>query len=166
MKSILGVFQYLDDAKRAFYTLKEKGYIIERFYSPVPVPDIETDMLPGVSNVRWIVLFGSLLGIAVALLLTIGTSVAWPLIVGGKPIISVPPFIIIAFELMVLIGSIINLLGMLGLARLPKLNYNKGYLPEFSNDRFGILIKVPEGNIKEVKTILEDSLAERIHEVD
>lgn len=165
MKVLLGVFGYLDDAKKAYHTLKEKGYIIDRFYSPVPVPDIETDMMPKPSNIRWIVLFGSLLGIAIALALTIGTSVAWPLVVGGKPIISLPPFIVITFELMVLFGSIINLLGMFGLARLPKFNYEKGYLPEFSDNKFGILIKVPEGKVSEVKTIMEEAFSEEIHEV-
>ncbi len=166
MKSVLGVFQYIDDAKKAYYLLKERGYTIERFYSPVPVPEIESDMIPKPSNIRWIVLFGALLGISIAIALTVGTSVAWPLIVGGKPVISVPPFIVITFELMVLFGSIINLLGMVGLARLPKFNYNKGYLPQFSDDRFGILIKVPQNMVQEVKSIMETAQVEEIHEVD
>jgi len=165
MKRLLAVFQYLDDAQRAYQELKSREIGIERFFSPVPVPEIEDELIPKASPIRWIVLFGSLAGISLALLLTIGTSVAWPLVVGGKPIISVPPFVVITFELMVLVGSLANLLGLIGLSRLPRRTYEKAYDPRFSNDRFGILVKVPSDQEAVVREIFETTQAEEIHEV-
>jgi hypothetical protein len=46
---------------------------------------------------------------------------SWPLIVGGKPIVSIPPFIIIAFALTILFGSLSTFLGFLILSRLPSI---------------------------------------------
>ncbi len=165
MKRFLAIFPYLDDVQEAYHSLKEQGFKIERFFSPVPVPEIEDDLIPKPSPIRWIVLFGSLTGISLALLLTIGTSVAWPLVVGGKPIISVPPFVVITFELMVLIGSIANLLGLFGLSRLPKRVNEPAYDPRFSDDRFGLLVQVPPDRELVAREILETSHAEEIHEV-
>ncbi len=49
------------------------------------------------------------------------TSLSWPLIVGGKPIVSLPPFLIIAFALTILFGALSTFLGFLLLSRLPSL---------------------------------------------
>jgi hypothetical protein len=50
---------------------------------------------------------GGLLGAAAGIVLTVGTVREWPgLIVGGKPLVSLPPFLIIVFELAILFASI------------------------------------------------------------
>ncbi|MGZ8432659.1 MAG: quinol:electron acceptor oxidoreductase subunit ActD, partial [Candidatus Deferrimicrobiaceae bacterium] len=49
------------------------------------------------------------------------TTLSWPLIVGGKPIVSVPPFLIIAFALTILFGALSTFAGFLLLSRLPSL---------------------------------------------
>ena len=55
---------------------------------------------------------GALVGLAAGAALTVGTSLAWPLVTGGKPIVSVPPFAIVVFEVTVLVGSLTNLVAM------------------------------------------------------
>ena len=52
--------------------------------------------------------------------LTIYANLHWPLITGGKPVVSLPPFMVIAFELTILLGAIVSLLGFLHLTRLPQ----------------------------------------------
>jgi hypothetical protein len=50
---------------------------------------------------------GGIVGLLSGVLLTVGTVRAWPgLIVGGKPLVSVPPFLIITFELTILFGAV------------------------------------------------------------
>jgi len=50
---------------------------------------------------------GALVGIASGVLLTVGTTLEWPArIIGGKPLIAVPPLLLIVFELAVLGASI------------------------------------------------------------
>ena len=44
--------------------------------------------------------------------LTAGTSLAWPLVTGGKPIVSIPAFVIVTFEVAVLVGSLVNLVAV------------------------------------------------------
>ena len=44
------------------------------------------------SFVRWFVLLGGITGIVTAFVMTIGTSLEWNLVTGGKPIASIPPY--------------------------------------------------------------------------
>jgi hypothetical protein len=72
--------------------------------------------------------------------LCIGMSRAWPLVTGGKPIVSLPPFVIVAFELSVLIGAAVNLAGLtLGAAQGRK---RRGVPPDirFAVDRIGVFV--------------------------
>jgi hypothetical protein len=44
----------------------------------------------------------------------------WPLVTGGKPIISIPAWVIIAFELTILFGALSTVPGLFINARLPQ----------------------------------------------
>jgi hypothetical protein len=92
-----------------------------RTITPFAVPEVN-EILPRIrSKVRFFALIGAASGTATGFALTILTSLSWPLIVGGKPIVSIPPFIIIAFALTILFGSLSAFLGFLLLARLPSI---------------------------------------------
>ena len=45
--------------------------------------------------------------------MTIWMSLDWPLLVGGKPIATVPPYVVFMFELMVLLGSLCTVAGLI-----------------------------------------------------
>ena len=92
-----------------------------RVITPFGVPEVEEILSPGRSNVRFFALVGAACGTAAGFALTILTSLSWPLIVGGKPIVSIPPFIIIAFALTILFGALSTFAGFLLLSRLPSL---------------------------------------------
>ena len=87
----------------------------------MPVPLHEVDHLLHVkpSPLKFFTLVGAVAGFVTGFALTIGTSTEWPLITGGKPIVSMPPYIIIAFELTILFGGILSFIGFLLLSRLP-----------------------------------------------
>lgn len=90
-----------------------------RVITPFGVPEVE-EILPGKrSKVRFFALIGAATGTVTGFAFTILTSLSWPLIVGGKPIVSVPPFIIIAFALTILFGALSSFAGFLLLSRLP-----------------------------------------------
>ena len=59
------------------------------------------------------------MGAATGYLFPAFTVIDWPLISGNKPMISIPPFTIIAFELMVLFGALTAFLGFVLMARMP-----------------------------------------------
>ena len=110
-----------------------------RVITPFGVPEVE-EILPGKrSKVRFFALVGAASGTVTGFVFTILTSLSWPLIVGGKPIVSLPPFLIIAFALTILFGALSTFAGFLLLSRLPSL---RGIRSEEENgNAFVILIE-------------------------
>ncbi len=136
--------------------------IAVRIFSPIPSHHIADAIGKPKSPVRAFVLTGGILGVLTALAITIGTSWEWNLVVGGKPIVSWPPFIIIIFELMVLFGGISAVLGFLFNARVPAFEIEKGYSSRFSEDRFGIIVRCAEGESARIESILREAGAEEV----
>ena len=52
--------------------------------------------------------------------MTIWMANNWKIMLGGKPFSSIPPYTIIAFELTILFGGLMTLLGLLVFGRLPR----------------------------------------------
>lgn len=86
---------------------------------PYPVPEAEQILGGGPDQLRFFALAGALAGFGGGLALTIYSVLSWPIIVGGKPIISLPPFLLIGYLLTILFGSLGAFAGFLLLARLP-----------------------------------------------
>jgi len=163
-ETVLGVFAHVDTTVRALEELKAKGYHDLTVWSPVPVHEIE-DVLERdrpVSRVRLFTLIGGLTGTASGFLLTIWSAMKWGLVTGGKPIASIPPFVVIAFELTILFGGLATLIGMVILGRLPRFRPSPGYDPRFTNDRFGVAVHCPPGRGESVKEILRTAGAEEV----
>ena len=142
-QDVVGVFAHVDATVRAIEALRRNGLSDFTVYTPVPVEEIEEAVEHGrpLSRVRLFTLIGGLTGTATGFFLTIWSSLKWNLVVGGKPIVSIPPFVVIAFELTILFGGLCTLLGLLVLGRLPKLRPSPAYDPRFSVDRFGIAVR-------------------------
>ena len=165
--SIVGVFAHVDTTVRALEDLRAKGYHDLTVYTPVPVHEIE-DVLERdrpVSPVRLFTLLGGLTGTVSGFLLTIWSSMQWGLIVGGKPVASIPPFVVIAFELTILFGGVATLIGLVALGRLPRFRPTAAYDPRFSSDRFGVAVHCPPERSASVRQILQSAGAEEIKAV-
>jgi Alternative complex III, ActD subunit len=162
---VVGVFGHLDATVAAIEALKAQGFANYRVYSPVPRPELADALAQKVSPVRLFTLFGALTGTAFGFFYAIATSVDWPLITGGKPIISWPPFIVIGFETTILIGSLVTVGGMFLLAGLPKLGRAPGYDPRFSNDKFGVVAFGGPAQLAEAREIFARAGVEEIRDV-
>jgi hypothetical protein len=110
--------------------------------SPHPIEEVDGILREPRSKVKYFTLFGALTGLFVGLAFTIYTVLSWPLMVGGKPIVSIPAFVIIAFELTILFGALATLTGFLLLARLP----SPGGIvkPREYGNRFAIVVEGKE----------------------
>ena len=137
---VLGIYYYVDDAADAVRTLRQAGHRQLSVQSPVPHHEIEAALEQGPSLVRWVTLCGATLGAVGGMSLCIYSVMSYPLVTGGKELISIPPFIIPTYESMILLGGVTNLLAMLALGRLPNLNPRSPYDPRFSEDRIGIWV--------------------------
>jgi hypothetical protein len=90
-----------------------------RTYSPIPLHAADELLAVPPSPLRYFTLAGALSGLAIGFAFPILTVLDWPLNTGGKPLISIPPFVIIAFALTILLGALASFLGFLHLSRLP-----------------------------------------------
>ena len=87
--------------------------------TPFHVHEAEHILKTKPSELRFFTLIGALAGLVLSFAFIIFTVFDWPLITGGKPLVSIPAYIIIAFECTILIGGIVSFMGFLHLNRLP-----------------------------------------------
>lgn len=160
----LGIFTGLDAATIAIEKLRAQGMHDIVVFSPTPRHELEHALHPPQSPVRAFTLVGALTGAAAGFALAIWTSLDWPLVTGGKPIISLPPFVIIAFELTVLIGALSTVVGLFINARLPHTRKIVIYDPSFSQSSFGVFVSPPPGREEEARMALRESGAVEIRE--
>jgi len=161
---VLGIFREVDATASAIEKLRKEGLEDITVFSPVPRHELEHALDRPESPVRMFTLVGGLTGAASGFALAIWTSLDWPLVTAGKPIISVPAFVVIAFELMVLFGALSTVLGLLINARLPHLRKRVVYDPSFSAGNFGIFAAPAPDRMGAVRTIMEESGAVQIRE--
>jgi hypothetical protein len=78
---------------------------------------------------------------------------------GGKPLVSVPAYLVVTFEGTILWASMFTFIGMCLLSRLPARDLPKAVEdPRFSNDHFGIILeRVGAHDAARVKSILSHS---------
>lgn len=160
---VLGVFGALDATTAAIRQLKGGGHKDLTVYSPIPRHEIEDALDQPVSPVRMFTLVGGLAGCATGAWLTLYMSYDWPLVVGGKPVGSIPPYVVIMFEMTILFGALSTLLGILFNAvfaarRLGTIAWD----PRFSNDKFGVFVPCDAGAAAAVEGILKGSGAEEV----
>ncbi len=162
--SVLGIFAHVDTTLQAIRDLRAKGYADLTVYTPVPVEEIEEEIehVRPHSKVRLFTLIGGVTGTATGFFLTIWSSLKWDLVTGGKAPVSIPPFVIIGFELTILFGGLATVLAVLLLGRLPKLKPSPTYDPRFTLDRFGVAVACPPDRAQAVSALLSAAGAEEV----
>ncbi|MBI1966533.1 MAG: DUF3341 domain-containing protein [Gemmatimonadetes bacterium] len=160
---VLGVFGALDATTAAIRHLKRGGYHDITVYSPIPRHELEDALDQPVSPVRMFTLIGGIAGCATGAWITLWMSYDWPVVVGGKPIGSVPPYVVIMFEMTVLFGALSTLLGILfnsalAARRLGTITWD----PRFTNDKFGIFVPCGADKAGAVEALLTSAGAEEV----
>lgn len=159
---VLGVFAYLDSATDAIKRLRAKGFPLT-VYSPTPRHELEEALEGPESAVRIFTIMGAFTGTAAGAALAIWTSLDWPLLVGGKEIVSLPAFSVIMFEVTILLGALSTVAGLFITGRLPRIGRPEGlYHPSFTSNRFGVFVHVAPEHFDEVQSILSESGSEEV----
>jgi hypothetical protein len=160
---VLAVFSDPTVAAAAIRTLHGKGFTDVRAAMPAPFPEVMDAVGAPQSKVGIGVLVSTLLGAIGGFALCISTSLAWPLMTGGKPIVTLPAYVVIAFESSVLVGgSFTHLLLAFATVtgrwrrRVPVAD------PRFSTDRIGVFAV---GDMGQVEALLKTSGAEEVARV-
>ena len=138
-RHIMGLFKNEDNVVSAINGLKQSSYEFIRVNTPIPSHKIMDALKLKKSWVGWFTLCGGILGFIGGFALAIFTSTRWDLIVSGKPIIAIVPFVVVGFEATILGAVFGNVLGLLTQIRLPSQRWFKYYDPRCSGEHFGVL---------------------------
>jgi hypothetical protein len=158
---VLASFAQVDAATEAITGLKAQGFRDLTVYTAMPNHEIEDALDQPVSWVRLFTLIGGLVGVTSGFAMTIWMSRDWPLLVGGKPIAAIPPYVVLAFELTILYGSLCTVAGILILS-LAKSIKGRAYHPRFSDDRIGIFVPCSAEQAGAVRTLLAQAGSEEV----
>ena len=113
---------------------REKGYRKLDAYSPFPIEELSDALDLHKNRLPLIVLAGGIVGGMAGYLMQYYVTVwDFPINVGGRPLHSWPSYIVITFELTILLAAISAVLGLLALCGLPM-----PYHPAFNVPRFAL----------------------------
>jgi len=156
---VKAIFGHLDCFIDALDAVQRAGHTDFTVTAPLPRHEIDEMIYKGQpSPVRWFTLAGALFGGISGFTLCSLTHVNWPMIIpAGKPLVSIPPFIIITFEATVLFGCLFTLIGLLWNCGLPAGN-NDPELddPRLSDDVFSLVVRgLDAGSAASVRSTLQ-----------
>jgi hypothetical protein len=112
--------------------------------------------------VRVFTLLFGLAGCSFGYWITAWISDYWPIIVGGKAVVTWVPFTIPGFELMVLIGGLATVFSMFALSHIPRVVPTLGYDPRFSSGHFGVWVATTPERVEEAAAVLTRNGAEEV----
>lgn len=169
---ILAEFENAEDLVRAAQEVRDHHYRKFESYSPYPIKELEEMLEDEWNPLPLIVLVGGLLGAATAW--SMQTYIAiwdFPINVGGRPLYSWPSFIVILFELTVLVASIFSFIGMLRLSGFPRPHHPLFGIPRFksvTSDGFFLCVEArdPLFNPKRTTELLEELNPLEVWEVE
>lgn len=172
-KKIFGIIAQFDNPKKllnAVEKLNKSGVKGIDTHTPFPIHGMDKAMGLKDSSLGWIVAFAAILGFAVGLGLQSWTAVvAYPMIIGGKPLFSWQAFVPITFELTVLFSAFGTVFGMFALNRLPRLHHPLFFVPQFktfSTDGFFLSVEAgKEFDLEKTKLLLKNVGGWNIEEV-
>jgi hypothetical protein len=102
------------DVVNATNESRERGYKIVDVYTPYAVHGLDKAMGLRPTRLAWLTFFLGLTGAVAKLWYQIWISAtSWPVNVGGKPLKSIPAFVPVTFEIMVLFAGVGSVIGFL-----------------------------------------------------
>lgn len=159
---VLAEFANPAELLEAAQALHDKGYTKFETWSPFPIHGMDDAMGLGGSKVPWIALAGGLTGVSIgAALQWWSGAVAYPLVIGGKPLFAWEFGMPVMFELTVLLSAFGAVFGMFALNKLPKPFHPLDRIKRFkkvTDDAFFITIEVtdPKFDLDGAQRVLAD----------
>ena len=166
MSGILAQYDNVGAAIAGIERLRAMGHDDMEVFSPIPYEGLEVALGIDNSPIRRWALIGGITGFTTALALTAMTSLAYPLITQGKPIVSLPAYFIIMFELTILFTGLFGFGGVLFHTHKTRKRMSGAYRESFSVDRYGVFVPGEAGSTI-IEGVMRDSGAVSVEsEVD
>ena len=132
--------------------------------SPIEHPEVEEFLGHKPVNVQWFTLVGATLGGFLAFTLISGSQAGfYSQMKGGKPIVPLPPDFVLTYEMFILGGVYITVLGFLICAGLPA-RRSPLYSAKVSTDQIGLLVTVDDSSAPTLRNIFTKHKALEIQE--
>lgn len=162
-KKLLGLFQEPEQVADAMNQLKDNGFPVEDLdiYSGSPFPEGSFGEHEPETRLYMFPLVGALIGFTLGLLWTAGTQISYPLVTGGKPLLSIPPMTIIMYENTMLGAIIFTVLGVLFESRLPRRSLGL-YDERITEGYIGVIVDCPDERAGQAESLLKEAGAEEI----
>jgi len=172
LHGLLAEFEAPTAIVAAAKSARQAGYTALDAYSPFPIEALaEAAGHRSRGRLPFLVLLGGIFGGLGGYGLQYWVSVlAYPVIVGGKPLHSWPAFIPITFECTVLGAALLAVFGMLGLNGLPRPYHPVFNVPQFaaaSSNRFFLCIEArdPKFDVASTRRFLESLSPLGVYEI-
>ena len=155
---LLGLFTEPEQVAAAMYALRGVGFAARDLVvlSDAPYPEGTFGEEPVRHRLHVFPVVGAACGFAVGLLVTIGTQLSFPLVTGGKPILSIPPMINVLYEGTMLGAVLFTVFGIIFESRLPDFSAAP-YDPRISEGYLGVLVTRAEGRLPAAERALRDA---------
>jgi hypothetical protein len=156
---MVGVFQDENDILSVTRAVRKQGYTILDIYAPYAVHGLDKAMgLQQPWRLPWICFLLGLFGAAAKIAFEYWTTASdWPVNVGGKPWNSLPAFVPITFEVMVLFAGVSTVIAFFIVSRLYPGRRAATVIPGVTTDRFALVIEETDAAFEpvQVRRLLE-----------
>jgi hypothetical protein len=149
---VMALFRTQDQATEAIQAIKGSAWKLHSAHSPFQSHKISEALALKKSKVGYFTLAGGILGFISGFALAIFTATRWELVISGKPVVALIPFIIVGFEFTILFSIFGNIIGLMVGTDLPRFIDFNTYDIRFSGESFGIIAACKSGE--------EESLAD------
>ncbi len=155
MQSVLGLYSDAKDAAEAGENLEKTGFSKDDFdfLTDTPYPEGAFGERHNSHRLYVFPIIGAICGLTVAILLTAGTQISYPIVTGGKPILSIPPMAIISYEGTMLGAILFTVIGILFESRLPSMK-RRIYDTRITEGLIGVVVDCTDERAGTVEQVL------------
>ncbi len=155
---MVGVFLDETDILTVTREVRKRGYTILDIYAPYAVHGLDQAMGLQPSRLPWVCFLLGLAGAVAKVWFEYWTTASdWPVNVGGKPWNSLPAFVPITFEVMVLFAGVSTVIAFFIVSRLFPGRPSNTVLPGVTSDRFALVLEETDAAFEpvQVRRLLE-----------
>jgi hypothetical protein len=155
-KSVLGLFTEPEHAANAMDGLKSAGFELGTFdvLTGAPYPEGAFGEYVPQHRLFRFPAFGAIIGFTTAVVFTAATQLAYPVISGGKPVLSLFAMLVIMYELTMLSAVIATVIGIIFESRLPNLN-SGAYDPRITEGWIGVVVSTTPDKAGSAESVLK-----------
>lgn len=174
-KNIYGIMAEFDTPTQlvdAARKVRDAGYLKTDAFSPFPLHEIDEALGIKRSILPFLVFGGGIIGLLSGIGLEVFVHVIdYPIIVGGRPHLSIPSFIPPAYELTILLAAFTAVFGMILLNGLPQPYHPVFNVPRFalaSREKFFLLIETKDAKFDydETRRFMQDLNPQEVFDVE